>query len=114
VIRYNAQMPSKYTTYPKYEYHVADTKYQELAQALGLPAATPEQGVESLAKAIENLREKLGIPATFKNCGVSAEEFTAHLDELALNAFDDQCTGVNPRYPLVEELKDILIKAYGK
>jgi acetaldehyde dehydrogenase/alcohol dehydrogenase len=113
VIRYNASMPSKYTAYPKYEYPVAHRKYQEIAQALGLPAATPEEGVTNLIKAVEELRAKLNIPATFKECGVDAAAYTQSLDVLALNAFDDQCTGANPRYPLVEELKEILKEAYG-
>jgi len=114
VIRYNAAMPSKYTAYPKYEYPVADRKYQEIAQALNLPADTPKQGVESLAKAIEQLRANLNIPATFGEYGIDRKEYMNNLDDVALNAFDDQCTGANPRYPLVEELKDILIKAFGE
>ncbi len=113
VIRYNASRPSKYTAYPKYEYPVADQKYREVAVALGLPADTVEQGVVSLCKAVEDLRAGLNMPATFAECGVPKELYFAHLDEVALNAFDDQCTGANPRYPLVEELKEILIKAYG-
>lgn len=112
VIRYNAATPSKYTAYPKYEYPVADRKYQEIAKLLGLQADTPQQGVESLVKAIEDLRARLNIPATFKEYGIEREVYMKRVDELALNAFDDQCTGANPRYPLVEELKDILLKAY--
>lgn len=112
VIRYNAATPTKYTAYPKYEYPVADRKYAELAAALGLPAATPQEGVESLVKAVTDLRTQLGLPGSFKECGVDETEFMAALDKLALNAFDDQCTGANPRYPLVEELKEILRQAY--
>ena len=114
VIRYNASTPSKYTVYPKYEYPVADRKYQEVAKALGLPADTPEQGVESLIEAIQELMVKLNIPTTFKDAGIDKKRYYDALDELALNAFDDQCTGANPRYPLVEELKEILRKAYGE
>jgi acetaldehyde dehydrogenase/alcohol dehydrogenase len=113
VIRYNAAMPTKYTAYPKYEYPVANRKYQEIAQALGLPAATPEEGVESLVHAVEELRAKLNMPATLREAGVDEAEFHRHLDEMALQAFDDQCTGANPRYPLVEELKTLLRTAYG-
>ena len=112
VIRYNGSLPTKFTAYPKYEHHVAAEKYQELAQALGLPAATPDQGVESLAKAVEDLRAKLNIPAGFGEAGIGKDEYMKHVDRVALMAFDDQCTGANPRYPLVEELKDILLKAY--
>ncbi len=114
VIRYNASTPSKYTAYPKYEYPVADRKYQEIARALGLPASTPEEGVDSLVAAIYELMDRLHVQKSFAEFGITREQFHAHLDELALNAFDDQCTGANPRYPLVEELKQILIRAYGE
>ncbi len=114
VIRYNAATPTKYTAYPKYEYPVADRKYQEIAEALSLPASTPAEGVESLAKAVESLRALLKMPATFAEAHVNRAEFMDALDTMALNAFDDQCTGANPRYPLVEELKTILVKAYGE
>jgi acetaldehyde dehydrogenase/alcohol dehydrogenase len=100
--------------YPKYEYPIADKRYQEIAQVLGLPASTPEEGVSSLISAIEDLRARLNVPGTFAECGVNREEFMAHLDEMALNAFDDQCTGSNPRYPLVSELKELLKQAYGE
>ncbi|HBF34757.1 TPA: bifunctional acetaldehyde-CoA/alcohol dehydrogenase [Candidatus Sumerlaeota bacterium] len=114
VIRYNASRPSKYTAYPKYEYPVADQKYREIAVALGLPADTVEQGVESLIQAVDGLRARLNIPGSFAAYGVPKELFMAQLDDVALNAFDDQCTGANPRYPLVEELKQILLSAYGE
>jgi len=112
VIRYNAATPSKFTAYPKYEYPVADRKYQEIAQALGLPAATPQEGVDSLVTAIEELRAKLHMPATFKEAGVEEADYQRHLDSVALNAFDDQCTGANPRYPLVDELKELALRAF--
>lgn len=113
VIRYNASRPTKYTAYPKYEHPVADQKYREVAVALGLDAGTVPQGVESLIQAVDGLRARLNMPASFAECGISRELYFAHLDEVALNAFDDQCTGANPRYPLVEELKQILVNAYG-
>jgi acetaldehyde dehydrogenase/alcohol dehydrogenase len=113
VIRYNAGLPSKYAAFPQYTHPMAAEKYQQVAKLLGLPAATPEEGAESLAKAVEDLRTKLNMPADLKACGVTHEDFDRHVDEVALNAFDDQCTGANPRSPLVEELKAILIKAYG-
>lgn len=112
VVRYNGLLPSKFTAYPKYEHPVADVKYQEIAKALSLPADTPQQGVESLAKAVEDLRAKLNIPANFAEAGIPEDVYMKALDKVALKAFDDQCTGANPRYPLVDELKDILLKAY--
>jgi acetaldehyde dehydrogenase / alcohol dehydrogenase len=113
VIRYNAGIPSKFTAYPKYEYPVADRKYQEIARALDLPAGTPAEGVASLIAAIEALRAKLDMPATFAETGITAADFAARADDMALIAFDDQCTGANPRYPLVNELRAILQDAYG-
>lgn len=112
VIRYNAATSSKRTAYPKYEFPVAERKYQELAQALGLPAATGAQGVESLASAVSALRASLNIPGTFEEAGVNRQEFLDHLDVVAVNAYDDQCTGANPRAPLVVEIKEILLNAY--
>lgn len=112
VIRYNGTLPTKFTAFPKYEHPIASAKYQEIARALGLPAQTPEQGVESLAKAVEELRAKLNMPSGFADTGVEECEYMKNLDKLALKAFDDQCTGANPRYPLVAELKEILEKAY--
>lgn len=112
VVRYNGSMPTKFTSFPKYEEPIADRKYQEVAKALGLPAETPARGVESLAKAIEDLMASINIPATLSAAGVKENDFEEWVDDIALKAFDDQCTGANPRYPLVDELKAILRKAY--
>jgi acetaldehyde dehydrogenase/alcohol dehydrogenase len=114
VIRYNAAPPTKNTAYPKYESHIADVKYQQLAEALDLPASTPEEGVESLCEAIASLRKQLNMPATFAEYGIDRDEFVSELDTLALNAFDDQCTGSNPRFPLVTELKEVLMRTYER
>jgi acetaldehyde dehydrogenase/alcohol dehydrogenase len=114
VIRYNAEKPTKYAAYPKYEYPVANKKFAEIAEALGLPAPDPETAVNNLINAIQDLATKLNMPNTFKEAGINKAEYFAHLDDIALNAFDDQCTGANPRYPLVNELKDILVQAYGE
>lgn len=114
VVRYNAGLPSKYAAFPQYKFPQAAEKYALVAKTLGLPASNPAEGVESLAKAIEELRIKLQIPATLQECGVTREDFEKHVDEVALNAFDDQCTGANPRYPLVTELREILVKSFGE
>lgn len=112
VIRYNAAVPSKFAAFPKYTELVASAKYAEIARALALPAETTVQGVESLAQAVESLRADVGIPASLREAGVTREAFTRHVDAVALAAFDDQCTGANPRYPLVAELREILRQAY--
>ena len=114
VIRYNATKPTKFSAFPKYKSFVADKKYAEIARYLGLKAKTTEEGVASLIDAVNKLLVELNIPRTIAECGVSGKDFEAAVDKLALDAFDDQCTPANPRYPLVSELKDIYLTAFGK
>lgn len=114
VIEYNAALnsPSKFTSFPNYEHYVAHIKYQEIAKRLGMPAATPEEGVRSLVNAIKDLMQKLDMPMTIAQCGVSPNEFNSAVDNLAEKAFEDQCTTSNPRMPLVTELADLYRRAY--
>jgi len=112
VIAYNATKPTKFVSFPKYEYFIADKKYAKIARRLGLPASTTEEGVKSLIKAIQKMLVELELPTSLKECGIEEQEFMAKLDELADRAFEDQCTTANPRLPLVSELKQILIDAY--
>ena len=112
VIRYNSQMPTKFVSFPKYEYFIADKKYAELARRMNFPAFTNEEGVWSLIHEIQKLNEDLGIEKSFKEAGVDEQEFLSKVDMLADRAFEDQCTTANPRVPLVSELKQILIDSY--
>ena len=112
VIKYNATKPTKFVSWPKYESYVADQKYAEIARLLGLPASSTEEGVKSLIQAVQILNEKVNIPKSLKEAGVDEEEFFAKIDMLADRAFEDQCTTVNPRVPLVSEIKQILTDAY--
>ncbi|MBP3707820.1 MAG: bifunctional acetaldehyde-CoA/alcohol dehydrogenase [Clostridia bacterium] len=112
VIRYNATKPTKFVSFPKYEYFIADEKYAEVARRLGLKAKTTEQGVDSLIEAVKQLNADLGMPKTLKEAGVDEQEFLAKIDKLAEMAFEDQCTNANPRLPLVSEIKEILLQAY--
>ncbi|SCJ31279.1 Aldehyde-alcohol dehydrogenase [uncultured Clostridium sp.] len=114
VIRYNATKPTKFSAFPKYKSFVADKKYAEIAKYIGLKANTTEEGVNNLIDAINKLLVELNIPKTIAECGVSEKDFMASVAKLALDAFDDQCTPANPRYPLVSELKDIYLTAFGK
>ncbi|RDY25429.1 bifunctional acetaldehyde-CoA/alcohol dehydrogenase [Romboutsia weinsteinii] len=114
VVKYNATKPTKFVAFPKYKAFIADQKYAEIARFLGLPASTTEEGVNSLIEAINNLLVELNIPQTIEACGVTEEAFMAKVDKLSLDAFDDQCTPANPRLPLVTELKDIYLTAFGK
>ena len=112
VIKYNASKPTKFVSFPKYEYFIADQKYADLSRRMGFPAYTNEEGVNSLIEEIKKLNADLGIPASFKEQGVNEQEWLEKVDMLADRAFEDQCTPANPRLPLVEELKQILIDSY--
>lgn len=112
VIRYNASKPTKFVSFPKYEYYIADKKYANLAKKIGLEVKDTEDGVEKLIDMVNVMNEKLGIPKSFKEYGIDEETYMNKLDTLANHAFEDQCTTANPRLPLVTELKKILIDAY--
>lgn len=112
VIRYNGTVPTKLTSWPKYESYVAPERFQQIAQMLGLPAATPAEGVESYAIAVEALRAKVGIPASFQAQGVDEQQFINRLDEVAMGAYEDQCAPANPRMPMIDDMKDIMTAAY--
>lgn len=112
VIRYNAQKPTKFVSFPKYETFIADKRYAEIARHIGLPFGTTEEGVSALVKAIEELNARLNIPTKVSENGITKKEYFRDLDALAEKAFEDQCTGTNPRYPLVSEIKEIFEKIY--
>ncbi|RDI31770.1 bifunctional acetaldehyde-CoA/alcohol dehydrogenase [Lentzea flaviverrucosa] len=112
VIRYNGQPPSKLTGWPKYENYQAPERFQHIARTLGLPAATPEQGVSSYAAAVERLRSAVGLPASFAEAGVPQAPFMNSLAQQALNAFDDQCAPANPRQPMLTDMEELMRTAY--
>lgn len=112
VIKYNSTKPTKFVSFPKYEFFVADEKYASLAKRLNLKAGSTEEGVKSLIKAIKEMNEKLGIPSCLKDEGISEKEFLEKIDMLSEKAFEDQCTTANPRLPLVTEIKQILLDSY--
>ena len=112
VIRYNAKKPTKFVSFPKYEYFVADKRYAEIARVLGLPANSTAEGVESLVQAIYKLAKELNIPMSIAENGVDKKDFEAKVDYLADRAFEDQCTPANPKLPLVTELADVYRNAF--
>lgn len=112
VIEYNSQIPSKFTSFPKYKYFIADKKYAQISKVLGLKANTVEEGVKSLVEAIRNLLKELNQPMSIEECGIEKEKYFNAIEKLALQAFDDQCTSANPRLPLVNELVEIYKKIY--
>ena len=112
VIKYNSTKPTKFVSFPKYEYFIADEKYASLARRIGLKAGNTAEGVKSLITAIQEMNRKLGIPTCLKDEGINESEFLEKLDMLAEKAFEDQCTTANPRLPLVTEIKQILLDSY--
>ena len=112
VMKYNANpAPTKMGTFPQYESPRTLEKYASLARGLGLNG-TDEELLEQLIVMIEELKAKIGIKGSISEYGIDESEFLAKLDEMSLNAFDDQCTGANPRYPLVSEIKELYLKAF--
>ncbi|WP_156299816.1 bifunctional acetaldehyde-CoA/alcohol dehydrogenase [Streptobacillus canis] len=115
VIRFNAEdAPTKMGVFPQYRYPDAVNRYAKVADFLGLskPGQTREEKVEALVAGVEDLKEKIGIPKTIRDWGIPEKDFLEAVDELSVDAFDDQCTPANPRYPLISELKEIYLKSY--
>ena len=113
VLRFNAsETPVKMGTFPQYSYPHTLRRYAEVAENLGLGGNSDEEKLENLIKAIDELKEKIGIKKTIRDYGVDEQEFLSKLDEMSKQAFDDQCTGANPRYPLIEEIKQMYLEAY--
>ena len=113
VIRFNsADVPTKMGTFPQYAYPQAKHRYAEIADFLGLGGRDDDAKVKNLIKAIEDLKAKVGIKKTIKEYGVDEQNFLDRLDEMCEQAFDDQCTGANPRYPLISEIKEMYLKCY--
>ena len=111
-IRYNGTKPQKLSTWPKYNYYRADERYAELAAAIGLKFNTVEEGVEAYAKACGELAKRIGIQMNFASQGIDRDEWMANMEKLAYLAYEDQCSPANPRVPLVEDMKKIMIDAY--
>lgn len=112
VIKYNATMPSKFVSFPKYDHYIAADRYADIARRLGLKARTTEEGVNSLIKAIQNMMKEMNMISSFKEFGIDEKLYIDNLDLLADRSFEDQCTTANPKLPLVSEIKQILIDSY--
>jgi len=113
VIRFNAaEAPTKMGTFSQYDHPHALARYADIADALGLGGHTDQEKVENLIAAINDLKQRVGIKDTIADYGVDEQDFLNRLDEMVEQAFDDQCTGANPRYPLMSELKQMYLNAY--
>jgi len=116
VIRYNANdNPTKQAAFSQYDRPKAKCRYAEIARFLGLGGATNDDSVKNLIAWVEELKKELEIPASIQEAGVKEADFLARLDAVAVDAFDDQCTGANPRYPLIAEFRAVLEDSfYGR
>ncbi|MBQ4120634.1 MAG: bifunctional acetaldehyde-CoA/alcohol dehydrogenase, partial [Clostridia bacterium] len=113
VIRFNsAEVPHKMGTFSQYDHPHTMARYAEIADYLGLGGKTDEEKTQNLIAAIDDLKAKVGIKATIRDYVPNEDDFLARLDEMVEQAFDDQCTGANPRYPLMSEMKEIYLNAY--
>ena len=113
VIRFNAaEAPAKMGTFSQYDHPHTLARYAEIADYLNLGGNTDEEKLENLIKAINELKAKVGIKNTIQEYGIDEADFLARLDDMVEQAFDDQCTGANPRYPLMSEIKQMYLNAY--
>lgn len=113
VIRYNSiEVPVKMGTFSQYQYPQAQKRYAEIARFVGLNGKTDAELVDKFIKKLEELKKEIEIKPTIKDYNVDEKYFLETLDEMSEQAFNDQCTGANPRYPLVTELKSLYLKAY--
>ena len=113
VLRFNAsEVPTKMGTFPQYDHPHTLRRYAEVAEALGFGGKTDTESLENLIAAIESLKERVGIKKTIRDYGIDEQDFLNRLDAMVEQAFDDQCTGANPRYPLMSELKQMYLNAY--
>ena len=113
VLRFNAsEAPAKMGTFSQYDHPHTLARYAEIADYLGIKGANNEEKLEGLIGAINDLKARVGIKATIKDYGIDEDDFLARLDEMVEQAFDDQCTGANPRYPLMSEIKQMYLNAY--
>ncbi len=113
VMRFNAvEAPTKMGTFPQYDHPVCLHRYAEVADMLGIKGKNDEEKLDKLIKKLDDLRKEVGLPESIKAAGVPEDKFMEQLDAMCRDAFDDQCTGANPRYPLISEIKQMYLDAY--
>ena len=113
VLRFNAaEAPQKMGTFSQYDHPHTLARYAEIADYLGLGGKNDNEKLENLIKAINDLKAQVGIKNTIKDYGIDEKDFLDRLDDMVEQAFDDQCTGANPRYPLMSEIKQMYLNAY--
>ena len=113
VLRFNAaEVPPKMGTFPQYSYPHTLSRYAQMAAAVGIKGKNDTEKLENLIKALNDLKKTIGIPDSIREWGIDEQDFLSRLDEMCEQAFDDQCTGANPRYPLISEIRQMYLNAY--
>ncbi|MFA6675939.1 MAG: iron-containing alcohol dehydrogenase, partial [Bacilli bacterium] len=112
VIRYNGEVPTKLSVWPKYNHYCADKKYRDICDVLRLDVKSDQEAVTTLADACKNLALEVGLPICFKDTQIDEETYHSAIERIAYLAYEDQCSPCNPRVPLVEDMKVMLAKAY--
>ncbi len=113
IIEYNSQLPTKMVSWPKYKSFIADKKYADIARGCGIYSGNDTKAaIKSLIDAVHSLIKECDMPKSFKECGIDEKTYAKKIPEIAARAFEDQCTTANPRLPLIDEIEEILIKAY--
>lgn len=113
VMKFNAaEAPNKMGTFPQYDHPMCLRRYADIAESVGIKGKTDEEKFDKLLVKLDSLRKAVELPATIKDAGIKEEEFLSSLDEMSRAAFDDQCTGANPRYPMIDEIKKMYLNAY--
>ena len=113
VLRFNAsEVPTKMGTFPQYDHPHTKARYAEVARYLGFGGKNDDESVENLIKAVNDLKARVGIKSSIQEYGIDETDFLNRLDDMVEQAFDDQCTGANPRYPLFKEIKQMYLNAY--
>ena len=113
VLRFNAdETPVKMGTFSQYDHPHTLERYAEVADYLRLGGNTDREKLENLIAAVEQLKERVGIKKTIRDYGIDEKDFLDRLDDMVEQAFDDQCTGANPRYPLMSEIRQMFLDAY--
>ena len=112
-MRYNAcEKPTKMGTFSQYQYPHTLERYCECAKACGVTGDSNEEIFEKFIAKLENLKDAIGVKHSIQEYGVDEKDFLERLDQMAEDAFDDQCTGANPRYPLISEIKELYLRNY--
>jgi acetaldehyde dehydrogenase/alcohol dehydrogenase len=112
IILYNGEVPTKPTSWPKYDFYSAPERFATICDNLGIKYKSVDDAPKVFAKEVADLRTRLGVEGSFQELGVNEKEFMDNLEAIAMRAYEDQCTPANPRVPMLEDIKDVAVSAY--